>query len=243
MLKWSSYSIVPATHVAKLDRKYPLESHLPVFPYIGLAAVAGLVGVGQMKAGDSVVVSAAAGATGSPAVQVALALGGKVTAIAGGASKCRMLKDELHAHHCIDYRSEDVESCLKRICPNGIDVFFDNVGGPMLDAVLANLAIGARLVIGGAISQYDLAAASHACGLVNTPLLTFRRARMEGFVVPQFQARLAEFTQLLMKLYDEGRIASRAHIVSGLEATARSLSMLFEGTNNGKLPIQVSSPG
>lgn len=243
LLGWETHSVTPASRVVKLDRSVPLETHLTIFSHIGLAAAMGLLEVGAFKPADTVVVSAAAGATGSIAAQLALARGAaRVVGIAGGAAKCRMLKEELGLHAAIDYKAEDVTAALARECPKGVDLFFDNVGGAVLDAVLANLAVGARIAICGAISQYDLERPETGYGCRNLPLLMFRRSRMEGFVVPQFQDRIPEFNAILREHYLKGEIRSRAEIVHGLEKAPTALEMLFAGRNDGKLIVQVSSP-
>jgi NADPH-dependent curcumin reductase CurA len=242
LLHWETHSVVPATQVSKVDRALPLETYLTIFSHIGLAAAIGILEIGALKPTDTVVVSGAAGATGSLAAQIALARGARVIGITGGESKRHLLLDELGLTAAIDYKAENVSAALERECPNGVDLFFDNVGGAVLDAVLENLAIGARIAICGAISQYDLGTGDAGYGCKNLPLLMFRRARMEGFVVPQFESRLQEFIDVLGSLYAQGKLTSRPHIVDGIEAAPGALKMLFSGGNNGKLIVQLSSP-
>ena len=160
--------------------------------------------------------------------------------IAGGKKKCDALLHELHLDHAIDYKAQDVAAEIGRLFPDGVDVFFDNVGGPTLDAVLAHMAIGCRIVICGAMSQYDLADEASAYGCTNLPQLLFRRGRIEGFVVPQFQSRMGEFDAILHRLYAEGKLRNRAHMVDGLENAPAALKMLFAGANVGKLLIKVA---
>lgn len=243
LLGWETQSVVPATRVTKLDCSVPLQTHLTIFSHIGRAAAMGLLEVGKLNQSDTVVISAAAGATGLIAAQLALARGAaRVVGIAGGDAKCRMLEEDVGLHGAIDYKSEDVAVALARECPAGVDLFFDNVGGAVLDAVLANMAMGARIVICGAISQYDLASPELAYGCRNLPLIMFRRARMEGFVVPQFEARYGEFDAILREHYHKGQIKSRAQIVQGLENAPAALELLLTGHNDGKLMVQVSDP-
>jgi hypothetical protein len=240
MLGWETHSVVPAAQLVKVSRDVPLETHLTIFSHIGRAAAMGMLAVGALKSGDTVVVSAAAGATGSLAAQLAAAHGAIVVGIAGGEKKCRMLVEEFGLHGAIDYKSQDVSAALARECSSGVDLFFDNVGGPVLDAVLANLAVGARIVVCGAVSQYDLPNAASAYGCRNLPLLMFRRARMEGFVVPQFMDRYAEFDAILLDLYRSGRLKNRPQYIAGLEQAPAALGLLFNGQNEGKLIVQVS---
>jgi NADPH-dependent curcumin reductase CurA len=240
LLGWETHSVVPADQVIKVSRDVPLETHLTIFSHIGRAAAMGMLAVGGLKAGDTVVVSAAAGATGSLAAQLASAYGAIVIGIAGGERKCRMLVEEFGLNGAIDYKAEDVSRALARECPSGVDLFFDNVGGEVLDAVLANLAIGARIVVCGAISQYDLPDSASAYGCKNLPLIMFRRARMEGFVVPQFADRIAEFDAILLDLYRRGRLKNRPQFVAGLEQAPVALERLFNGQTDGKLIVQVS---
>jgi NADPH-dependent curcumin reductase CurA len=200
----------------------------------------GLLAVGQLKPADTVVVSGAAGATGGLAVQIAKAHGCRVVGIAGGNEKQQFIMTELGADAALDYKHEDVGAGLRRSCPNGVDLFFDNVGGPILDAVLAHMAVGCRIVICGAMSQYDLASPAERYGCRNLPELLFRSARMEGFVVPQFASRFEEFDAILVKLFAQGKLSSRAHVVQGLQNAPEALKMLFNGANRGKLMVQVA---
>jgi NADPH-dependent curcumin reductase len=238
---WEAYSAVPARRLRQLQPSpdVPLEAHLSVFSHVGLAAVAGLLEVGALKSTDVVVVSGAAGATGSLAAQIAKAYGNKVIGIAGGEAKCRLLLDTFKVDAAIDYKAVNVGEALARACPDGVDVFFDNVGGAILDAVLANMAMGARIVICGAMSQYDLADPQNAYGCRNLPLMLFRRARMEGFL-GSAGGRDAEFEALLRRLYTEGKILNRSHVIDGLENAADALKLLVTGQNDGKLMVRVS---
>jgi NADPH-dependent curcumin reductase CurA len=171
--------------------------------------------------------------------KIAKAYGNRIIGIAGGWKKCSFLLNELHLEHAIDYKTQDVAAEIARLCPDGVDLFFDNVRGPILDAVLAHMAIGCRIVICGAMSQYDLADPNTAYGCKNLPQLLFRRGRIEGFVVPQFLERMAEFDEILHKLYMQGKLKNRAHVVDGLENAPEALKRLFAGTNDGKLMVKV----
>jgi NADPH-dependent curcumin reductase CurA len=183
--------------------------------------------------------SGAAGATGSLAAQIAKALGARVIGIASGEVKCRLLIDTFKLDGAIDYKTGDLGVALSKECPQGVDLFFDNVGGSVLDAVLANMAMGARIVICGAMSQYNLADPKDAYGCKNLPLMLFRRARMEGFL-GSAGGRETEFEALLHQLYAEGKLLNRSHIIDGLENAPQALKLLLTGQNDGKLMVRVS---
>jgi NADPH-dependent curcumin reductase len=242
MWGWEDYSIANPAFLQRVPAvgSVPMETYLSIFSHVGRAAVMGLLAVGQLKPADTVVVSGAAGATGGLAVQIAKAHGCRVVGIAGGSEKQQFVRTELGADAALDYKHEDVGAGLRRSCPNGVDLFFDNVGGPILDAVLAHMAVGCRIVICGAMSQYDLASPAEEYGCRNLPRLLFRSARIEGFVVPQFASRFEEFDAILAKLFTSGKLRSRAHVVQGLENAPEALKMLFSGANRGKLMVQVA---
>lgn len=242
MSGWELYSSAPAARIRKVRPGVPLEANLTIFSHIGLAAAAGMIGVGNVKESDFVVVSGAAGATGSIAAQIALARGARVIGIAGGADKCRFLIDEIGVDAVIDYKSADVEAELRRLCPEGVTLFFDNVGGAILDAVLKNLAMHARVAICGQMALYDSDDRNDGQGVRNLMELVFRRARMEGFIAGEPPERLHDYEAELAQLFDSGRIVHRTHLVSGLEAGPEALRLLFEGKNHGKLILAVSSP-
>jgi NADPH-dependent curcumin reductase CurA len=183
------------------------------------------------------VISGAAGAVGSVAGQIAKIKGCRVIGIAGGEEKCYSLINELGFDGAIDYKSEDLHTALKRECPNGVDVFFDNVGGDILDAVLSRLAPKARVVICGAISQYNNT--TPVKGPANYLSLLFNRARMEGFVVMDYAPRFAEAGQEMAGWLAQGKLKSREHIVEGLETFPETLLKLFSGENFGKLVLKI----
>ncbi|WP_286794036.1 NADP-dependent oxidoreductase [Microbacterium sp. UBA3394] len=217
------------------------EALLSVFSHVGRAATIGLLEVAALRDGDVVVVSGAAGATGSIAVQLAAARGNRVIAIAGGAEKCAYAR-EIGAAESIDYRSEDVATRLGELCPDGVDVYFDNVGGATLDAVLAHMAVGCRIALCGAMSQYDLSDPSEAYGVRNLPLMLWRRARIEGYVVPDFADRFAEFDDVLRQAWADGGLRGRSHVVAGLENAATAVRINLDGSNRGKVMVRVGEP-
>ncbi|WP_207887113.1 NADP-dependent oxidoreductase [Pseudomonas sp. 30_B] len=222
----------------KVDsQRAPLPLYLSALGMTGMTAYFGFLDVGLPQAGDTVVVSGAAGAVGSVVGQIAKIKGCRVVGIAGGADKCRYLVDELGFDGAIDYKAEDVNAGLKRECPKGVNVFFDNVGGDILDAVLARLAPKARVVICGAISQYNNKEAVR--GPANYLSLLVNRARMEGMVVMDYASRFPEGFKDMAGWIAEGKLKSREDIVEGLETFPETLAKLFSGENFGKLVLKV----
>lgn len=203
----------------------------------GMTAYFGLLEVGALKEGETVVVSGAAGAVGSLVGQIAKAKGSQVVGIAGGAEKCALLTGELGFDAAIDYRAGNVKKALRAQAPDGIDVYFDNVGGEILDAALACLAMHARVVVCGAISQYNTTAVQ---GPANYLSLLVRRARMEGFVVFDYAPRFKEAAREIGGWIADGRIKVLEHVVRGtLDDFPRTLQMLFRGENTGKLVLEL----
>lgn len=222
----------------KVDaNRAPLPLYLSALGMTGMTAYFGLLDVGQPKAGETVVVSAAAGAVGSVVGQIAKIKGCRVVGLAGGEDKCRYLVEELGFDGAIDYKHEDVAAALKRTCPNGIDVFFDNVGGDILDAVLGRLALRARVVICGAISQYNNKQAVK--GPANYLALLVNRARMEGMVVMDYAARFPEGLRDMAGWLAEGKLKSKEDVVEGLQHFPQAVLKLFSGENFGKLVLKV----
>ncbi len=241
-LDWRLRSNVPAAAVLPLRRLpgVPLEAHLSIFSHVGRAAMIGMTMVGRVRPGDVVLVSGAAGATGSLACQIALAAGAQVVGIAGGAVKCAWLLDELGLDAAIDYRADDLDAALARACPDGFDMMFDNVGGATLDTALMHLKVGARVAICGAISSYSDAAPSDVYRHANLFQLLMKRARIEGFVVPDFEDHYEALDSALAVLIRRGALEARIHMLDGLEAAADGLELLLTGGNHGKLLVRVS---
>jgi NADPH-dependent curcumin reductase len=211
---------------------------LSLFGITGMTAYFGLIDVGKVKEGDVVVVSGAAGATGSTVGQIAKIKGAaKVIGIAGGPEKCASIVNDLGFDEAIDYKNENVSARLREAAPDGIDLFFDNVGGEILDACLAQLALRGRIVLCGAISGYnDRGAAS---GPANYANLIIKRGRMEGFLILDYFDRLDEGRADVATWLGEGKIKSSEHIVEGLENAPDALNLLFTGGNTGKVIVQV----
>ncbi|HXV93458.1 MAG TPA: NADP-dependent oxidoreductase [Pseudonocardia sp.] len=215
-----------------------LADYLGVLGMTGMTAYFGLFDVGALREGETVVVSAAAGAVGSVVGQLARIRGCRVVGIAGGPEKTRWLVDELGFDAAIDYRHQDVRRELRLHAPDGVDVYFDNVGGEILDAVLTRLRRGARVVICGAISQYN--AEGPPTGPANYLSLLVNRARMEGFVVFDFADRYAEAAKEMGAWLREGRLHSRTDVVRGtIDDFPDTLLRLFRGENTGKLLLRI----
>ncbi|MGO9761753.1 MAG: NADP-dependent oxidoreductase [Solirubrobacteraceae bacterium] len=236
------YALSDGNGVMKIDPTLaPLPTYLGTLGMTGMTAYFGLFDVAHMKEGDTVVVSGAAGAVGSAAGQMAKIKGaGRVVGIAGGEEKCRWLLDELGFDAAIDYKREDVRVALREAAPKGVDVYFDNVGGEILDAVLTRLARGARIVICGAVSQYN--STEGVRGPANYLSLLVARASMIGMVVFDYAPRFGQAAAEIAGWMQEGRLVSREDVVDGgVSAFPDTLLKLFTGENVGKLVLRVGS--
>ena len=204
----------------------------------GMTAYFGIIDVGQVAEGDVVVVSGAAGATGSAAGQIAKIKGAKkVVGIAGGAEKCAYIVDELGFDEAIDYKNENVATRLRQACPDGIDLYFDNVGGSILDDCLANIAMRGRVVLCGAISTYN--DDGPPTGPSNYLTLLVRRGRMEGFIIFDYLDRFPAAQMEIAGWLGQGKIKSSEHVVEGLEHAPEALNLLFSGGNTGKVMVRL----
>ncbi len=216
----------------------PLPKFLSVLGMTGMTAYFGLLDTGRPEAGDTVVVSAAAGAVGAIVGQIAKIKGCRAVGIAGGVQKCRYVVEELGFDAAIDYKSENVAQALRKSCPKGINVYFDNVGGEILDAVLAQLARDARVVICGAISQYNNTGPVR--GPSNYLSLLINRASMKGMLVFDYAERYPQAIREMAGWMAAGKLKSREDIVEGLEVFPDALLKLFTGENFGKLILKVA---
>jgi NADPH-dependent curcumin reductase CurA len=227
------------TGLVRIDpRLGTVNQWLNVLGMPGMTAYFGLLDVGEPKAGDTVVVSGAAGAVGQTVGQLAKVKGCRVVGIAGGRAKCDWVVRELGFDACIDYKAGPIRTGLKEHCPKGVDVYFDNVGGEILDEVLARLAMRARIVICGAISQYNNT--TPVQGPRNYLSLLVHRARMQGMVVFDYTDRFPQAVAELSGYLRDGRLKSREDVVQGLEHFPEALNRLFTGENFGKLVLQVA---
>jgi len=240
-----AYCLIPAgeikrSGIVKIDPRLGTDTQwLNVLGMPGMTGYFGLMDVGQPKAGETVVVSGAAGAVGQTVGQLAKIKGCRVVGIAGGPDKCRWVVDELGFDACIDYKSGSVRDGLKQHCPDGVDIYFDNVGGEILDHVLARINRKARIVICGAISQYNNT--TPVQGPKNYLSLLVNRARMEGIVVFDYADRYALAVAEMAGYLKDGRMKSKEDVVEGLANFPATLLKLFNGQNFGKLVLQVAA--
>lgn len=238
MLPWQDYATAAGDHLAKLDpQQAPVTTALGILGMPGLTAYFGLLDIGRPRAGETVVISAAAGAVGSAAGQIAKIHGCRVVGIAGGPEKTAALLS-LGFDAAIDYKDKaGFDAALAAACPDGVNIYFDNVGGPISDAVTMKLALRARVVICGQIALYNLK--RPALGPRNLFILLVRRARMEGFIVTDYAARYEEGLTALRRWLGEGRLTCRETIREGLENAPAVFLELFQGTHHGKLLVKV----
>ena len=240
---WQDYAVVtvdgPTSSLRKVDAtRIPLSAYLGAVGMPGVTAWYGLHMICEPKAGETVAVSAASGAVGGIVGQLAKAKGCRVVGIAGSPEKCKWVTDDLGFDTCIDYKTENVAARLKQTCPKGIDVYFDNVGGEILDAVLAHISLHARIVLCGAISMYN--ATEFPPGPKNYVSLIVQRGRMEGFIVTDFMPRFPEAFMQISQWISEGKIKYAVDVVQGLENATTAINRLFTGANTGKLLVQIS---
>ncbi len=240
MFGWQSYAVTEGRGVTVMDPMpgLPLDAYLGLFGHIGATAYFGLIDITHPRAGETLVVSAAAGAVGSLVGQIGKILGCRVIGIAGTDDKCAWITNDLGFDAAINYRTEKVAYRLRDLCPDGINIYFDNVGGDILDAVLSQIAQGARISLCGLISQYNDAVPPPGPRYLGNLLI--KRGRMEGFIVLDYAARFPEAMQALAKWYLEGRLKYRVDVVDGLTNAPEALNRLFDGGNTGKLLVKVS---
>jgi len=235
---WQDYAAVPAKHLTKLPKVEPMTHLLSVYGVAGLTAYFGLLEIGKPKTGDTVVVSAAAGSVGSIVGQIAKIKGCRVVGIAGGKEKCDWLTSELGFDAAVDYKDGALFKALKTAAPDGIDVYFDNVGGDVLEACLPQMKNHGRIACCGAVSQYDGAPSPH--GPRGIPgLIVVKRLIMQGFIVMDFMDRREQAIADLLSWVSSGRLKVQEDIIDGLENTPRALIGLLAGENRGKRMVKV----
>mmetsp|Transcript_456 Transcript_456/g.599 ORF Transcript_456/g.599 Transcript_456/m.599 type:complete len:358 (-) Transcript_456:63-1136(-) len=241
-LGWQKLAVVNERQVKKI---HPLPgglaktAYLGILGHTGLAAYFGMLEVGKPQPGETVVVSGAAGATGSVAGQIAKIKGCRVVGIAGSSQKCEWLK-ELGFDDAINYKDPGFYKHLRKSCPKGVDVYFDNVGGPLLDFMMKIINHKARVVICGAVSDYNTTSTEKQYSLNNYLALVNKSAKMEGFLVFDFVKRYGEALKQLAIWIAQGKLKHQEHVVDGLENAPKALEMLFQGGNFGKLLVKVS---
>ncbi len=238
-LGWQTHPTLPARYLQKLNLTLgTVEDWIGPLGLSAVTAYFGLRDIGGLRPNDNVLVSAAAGGVGQMAVQIARIEGCRVAGIAGGAEKCAFVANELGAHAVIDYKSDqNLSAAIARACPDGVDLYFDNVGGPTLDAALEHLRPGARVVLCGRISQTH---AAEPYGIRNLPKFAASRGRMQGFLVFNYHERYDEARTWLAARLRDGSLHQRLHVLEGLSEAPRGLGMLFRGENTGKLVVRVA---
>ncbi|MGE0882437.1 MAG: NADP-dependent oxidoreductase [Blastocatellales bacterium] len=239
LLGWQKYAVTDGKGINVLPNLpgVPLTAHFGLFGHIGMTAYFGLLDIGKPQPGETLVVSAAAGAVGSLVGQIGKIKGCRVVGIAGADDKCKWIVDELGFDAAINYKTENVYEALKKHCPNGIDIDFENVGGEIMDAVLAQINLRARIVLCGLISGYN--ATQPVPGPYNFANILVQRARIEGFIVLDYAPRAMECMTELGQWLKEGKIKYRIDEVDGLKSAPMALNRLFEGTNIGKLVVRI----
>jgi NADPH-dependent curcumin reductase CurA len=236
---WQLYSVSDGAGLAKLIRLpgVPLIAWFGAMGHIGFTAYFGIIDVAQVKAGETVVVTGAAGAVGSIAGQIAKIQGARVVGIAGSTEKCDWITNDLGFDAAINYRQESVHRALKTHCPDGVDVDFENVGGEILEAIINNMKLFGRIAVCGLISGYNSAQPS---GPANFGLVIAKRLRIQGFLAPDFGARFPEAMRRIVEWLAEGKLQYRIDMAEGLRTAPASIGKLFAGTNTGKLVVRVS---
>jgi NADPH-dependent curcumin reductase CurA len=235
---WQEFSAIPAKHAIKVPRIDPLSHLLSVYGVAGLTAYFGLLNVGRPQAGETVVVSAAAGSVGSIVGQIAKIKGCRAVGIAGGTEKCDWLKRELGFDATVDYKAEPVFKALKAAAPKGIDVYFDNVGGDILEACLFQMNNRGRIACCGAISQYD--GTPSATGPRGVPgLIVVKRLVVQGFIVTDFNDQRDKALADLQAWVASGKLKVQEDIIAGLENTPAALIGLLAGENRGKRMVRI----
>src|SRR3954462_7755794 len=238
---WQTHALSTGAGLRKLDPKLaPVSTALGVLGMPGMTAYTGLLEIGQPKAGETVVVSAASGAVGSVVGQIARIKGARAVGIAGGADKCRYVTDELGFDDCVDHRDPDLAAKLKAACPNGIDVYFENVGGAVFEAVFPLLNAFARIPVCGLIAQYndtEPKVPKWAASMMRNVLT--KRLTIRGFIVSDFAARHADFLRDMSQWVREGKVKHREFVTEGLDSAPAAFMGLLKGANFGKQLVRV----
>ncbi|MGF1456482.1 MAG: NADP-dependent oxidoreductase [Alphaproteobacteria bacterium] len=237
---WQDYVTVSGDMASPVPQGlgFPLDAWMSVLGMTGATAYFGMKEIGEPQPGETLIVSAAAGAVGSVAGQIGRIRGCRVIGLAGSDDKCRWVTEDLGFEACINYKTEDVAARLDALCPDGIDIDFENVGGQIMDAILARINNYARIVLCGLISDYN--ALDPVPGPVNFPMLLMRRARCQGFIVSDYFPRMQEFIGEAGPWLAQGMLKYRTDIVEGLENAPEAVKRLFTGGNMGKLLVRVS---
>ncbi|MFX0086948.1 MAG: NADP-dependent oxidoreductase [Candidatus Hodarchaeota archaeon] len=238
---WQDYTISDGSGVISISlfrsEDVSLTAYLHIFGMIGITAYFGLLEIGKPREGETLVISAAAGSVGSLVGQIGKIKGCRVIGIAGTKEKCNWIKTELGYDGAINYKTESVDERLRELCPDGVDIYYDNVGGEILDTVLKHINLHARIVICGMISLYNVT--DKPAGLQNYTQIHRKRALVQGFNVNDYLKRMTEAFVDLMQWFSEGKLKYREDIIEGLENAPRAINKLFYGSNKGKLLIKI----
>ena len=239
LLTWQIYSVFHSSQVKKVPKEYPNPQHfVGVLGISGITAFIGLKEVGELKEGDTLVVSAAAGAVGELVVQFGKLMGARVIGLAGSEDKCKYVVG-LGAEYCINYKKEDIFEAFKTHCGKGVDVYFDNVGGEILETVINFMNVKGRIALCGAISEYDNIASKNKFGIKNISSLIGKRVKMQGFIMTDFAAKFEEYGKIIFGYLQTGKITFKEDITDGLENAPKALEKLLNGQNNGKTMIRI----
>lgn len=241
MFGWQEYLLSSGEAVTKLpDSELPFSAYLGLFGLAGLTAYAGLVEVGQPKAGETLLVSGAAGSVGSLVGQIGKIKDLHVVGIAGTDEKCKWLRDELGFDVAVNYKDADYKKQLKTACPKGVDIYFENVGGEILETALSLMNTFGRVVVCGLISQYN--ATAPVPGPSNFAAVISKRLKIQGFLATDHASKIKEMVTNFTQWHISGKLKYRVEIVRGLESAPTAINKLFDGSNTGKLVIEVSDP-
>jgi NADPH-dependent curcumin reductase CurA len=241
MFGWQEYLLSSGEGVTKLpEGGLPFSAYLGLFGLAGLTSYAGLLEVGQPKTGETLLVSGAAGSVGSLVGQVGKIKGLRVVGIAGTDEKCKWLRDELAFDAAVNHKDADYKEQLKAACPNGVDIYFENVGGEILETALYLMNTFGRAVLCGMISMYN--ATESVPGPSNLALVISKRLKVQGFIATDFASKVKEMAINFTQWYSAGQLKYRVDIVRGLEAAPAAINKLFDGSNQGKLMVEVSDP-
>lgn len=239
-LGWQEHVAMKASHLAPVGHHRPLTHHHSVLGIAGITAYHGLLTLFGVEPDETLLVSAAAGSVGSLVGQIGRIKGARVVGVAGGPEKCAWVVGELGFDACIDYKNERLSKALRDHCPDGVDIYFDNVGGEILDAALLHLAMHARVVLCGAISQYNVTDDANRYGVKNYMTLVINRGTAQGFIILDYMGRAVEGLLCLHKWVQEGKIVQQIDMQQGFENIPATLARLFTGANIGKQLLKVS---
>jgi NADPH-dependent curcumin reductase CurA len=239
-LGWQEYAVMPGAALLKVTPKFPLPYYLSALGGTGLTAYFGLLEVARIAAGETVLISGAAGATGSAAVQIAKLKGCRTIGIAGGAKKCRWLIEELGLDGAVDYQTDDVSARLKVLCPDGVNVYFDNVGGAILETAIEHMALHGRITLCGMISGYNDETPSP--GPSNLFQMVSRRIKMEGFLTMDFGSGFDRARQDLEEWIESGQLKAFVDVQEGFENIPQTFMRIFAGDNLGKQMLKIADP-